>query len=268
MSEPRLRRSSFGSPWPGSPRRPPLHPSYVFRRPTSRVYAPGPSPVPCNSSGARPRTRAGTSLQGPTGQARRRRYDGRATTFVDRGLFDGEEYRYVVVTYDAAGLRSVGVAVIAVPAQPGPQHAETRRSCIEASAADVAARSRRHVLQRAAAPCRSRWLQHEGAQRVAAKNRFQLSRTWRYAGKTQRLSAGTYEWFVWAGLGSRAAQNYSPLLGWSRFTVKPQRASRLWLAHRDDVERCDRPLEALERQLADRLHLDVVLDLGVQALRR
>ena len=45
-------------------------------------------------------------------------YDGRATTFVDRGLVDGEEYRYVVVTYDAAGLRSVGVAVVAVPAQP------------------------------------------------------------------------------------------------------------------------------------------------------
>ena len=52
------------------------------------------------------------------------------------------------------------------------------------------------------------------------KNRFQLRRTWRYAGKTQRLAAGTYEWFVWAGLGPRAAQNYT-LLGWSRFTVKP-----------------------------------------------
>ena len=53
------------------------------------------------------------------------------------------------------------------------------------------------------------------------KNRFQLSRTWRYAGKKQRLTAGTYEWFVWAGVGSRAAQKYTPLLGWSRFIVRP-----------------------------------------------
>ena len=148
-------------------------------------------------------------------------YDGRATTFVDRGLANGEEYRYVVVTYDAAGLRSVGVAVVAVPA---PQVLSTPRH--------GAAVSRPPLLT---------WRRVPGATyynaqllRIAAdgsstkvlsvwpvKNRFQLRRTWRYAGKTQRLAAGTYEWFVWAGLGSRAAEKYSPLLGWSRFAVRP-----------------------------------------------
>ena len=38
------------------------------------------------------------------------------------------------------------------------------------------------------------------------------------------------------------------------------------LAHHDDVERCDRALETLEGHLADRLHLDVVLDFRVETL--
>ena len=39
------------------------------------------------------------------------------------------------------------------------------------------------------------------------------------------------------------------------------------LADGDDVERYDRPLETLERELAGRLHVDVVLDLRVETLR-
>jgi hypothetical protein len=148
-------------------------------------------------------------------------YDGPATTFVDRGLVDGEEYRYVVVTYDAAGLRSVGVAVVAVPARPvlsTPKHGAvvsrppllTWRTV--AGATYYNAQLLRIAADGSSTKVLSVW---------PLKNRFQLSRTWRYAGKTQRLSAGMYEWFVWAGLGSRAAQKYSPLLGWSRFIDRP-----------------------------------------------
>jgi hypothetical protein len=148
-------------------------------------------------------------------------YDGRATTFVDRGLIDGEEYRYVVVTYDAAGLRSVGVAVVAVPAQPvlsTPRHgaAVTRPPLLTWRRVPGATYYNAQLLRIAADGSSTKVLSV-----WPLRNRFQLSRTWRYAGKTQRLSAGTYEWFVWAGLGSRAAQNYSPLLGWSRFIVRP-----------------------------------------------
>ena len=148
-------------------------------------------------------------------------YDGRATTFVDRGLVDGEEYRYVVVTYDAAGLRSVGVAVVAVPSQPvlsAPRHgAAVSKPPLLAWRSVPRATYYNAQLVRIAAD--------GSAKKVLSvwpvKNRFQLRRTWRYAGRTQRLAPGTYEWFVWAGLGARAAQNYSPLLGWSRFTVRP-----------------------------------------------
>ena len=147
-------------------------------------------------------------------------YDGRATTFVDRGLVDGEEYRYVVVTYDAAGLRSVGVAVVAVPARPllgAPKYgaAVSRPPLLTWRSVPRATYYNAQLLRIAA--------DGSGTKVLSAwpvKNRFQLRKTWRYAGKSQRLAAGTYEWFVWAGLGARAAQNYT-LLGWSRFTVKP-----------------------------------------------
>ena len=148
-------------------------------------------------------------------------YEGRATTFVDRGLRDGEEYRYVVVTYDAAGLRSVGVAVVAVPAQPvlsAPRHgaAVSRPPLLTWRSVRGATYYNAQLVRIAADGSGTKVLSV-----WPVKNRFQLRRTWRYAGKTQRLAAGTYEWFVWAGLGARAAQNYSPLLGWSRFVVRP-----------------------------------------------
>ncbi|MDX6423235.1 MAG: hypothetical protein QOI67_706 [Gaiellaceae bacterium] len=147
-------------------------------------------------------------------------YDGRATTFVDRGLTDGEEYRYVVVSYDAAGLRSVGVAVVAVPARPilsAPKHgaAVARPPLLTWRAVPGATYYNLQLLRISANGSGTKVLSQ-----WPVKNRLQLARTWRYGGKTQRLSAGTYEWFVWAGSGSRAAENYSPLLGWSRFVVK------------------------------------------------
>ena len=236
-------------PWPGSPRR-------RAAPPVARV-------PPANVAGLRARPLAGAVqlewraaanasryvvMRSDRAGASNVVYDGRATTFVDRGLFDGEEYRYVVVTYDAAGLRSVGVAVVAVPAQPvlsTPRHgaAVSRPPLLTWRSVQGATYYNAQLLRIAADGSSTKVLSV-----WPLKNRFQLSRTWRYAGKTQRLSAGTYEWFVWAGLGSRAAQNYSPLLGWSRFTLSPQRVSRLGLAYRDDVERCDGALEARERQ--------------------
>jgi hypothetical protein len=50
------------------------------------------------------------------------------------------------------------------------------------------------------------------------------------------------------------------------FSLQPRRLHS-FLAHNDDVERCDRALEALERHLAGGLHLDVVFDFRVETLR-
>ena len=139
---------------------------------------------------------------------------------MDRGLVNGAEYRYVVITYDAAGLRSVGVAVVAVPARPllrSPKHGASvsRPPLLTWFGVSGATYYNVQLLRISAdgggAKLLSTW---------PVKSKLQLRRTWRYGGKSYRLTPGIYEWYVWAGLGPRSAERYSALLGWSRFTVK------------------------------------------------
>lgn len=151
-------------------------------------------------------------------------YDGRATSFVDRGLVNGEEYRYVVVSYDAAGLRSVGVAVVAVPARPvlvAPAHGAgvSRPPLLTWRRVSGAKYYNLQLFRVSASGARTKVLSS-----WPVKPQLRLRKSWRYAGRSQRLTAGSYEWYVWAGFGARAAENYSPLLGWSRFNVR--RATR------------------------------------------
>jgi hypothetical protein len=148
-------------------------------------------------------------------------YDGRATSFIDRGLVNGEEYRYVVVSYDAAGLRSVGVTIVAVPNRsvlisPGHGAGVSRPPLLTWRRIPGATYYNVQLFRVSANGTRAKVLSTWPAQ-----TRLQLRRTWRYGGRTQRLTAGTYEWYLWAGLGSRAAETYSGLLGWTRFNVRP-----------------------------------------------
>jgi hypothetical protein len=48
--------------------------------------------------------------------------------------------------------------------------------------------------------------------------RYALPTTWRYGGRTQRLRAGRYAFFVWAGYGVPAEHRYGKLL--AKGTVK------------------------------------------------
>ena len=51
--------------------------------------------------------------------------------------------------------------------------------------------------------------------------RFQLQRTWRFAGHRYRLKPGGYRWYVWPGFGPRSATNYGRLIGSGKFVVVP-----------------------------------------------
>ena len=151
-------------------------------------------------------------------------YDGRATSYIDRGLVNGEEYRYVVISYDAAGLRSIGVAVVAVPAVPvlvAPAHGASvsRPPLLTWRRVSAASYYNLQLFRVSADGARTKVLST-----WPARTQFRLLRSWRYAGKSRRLAAGSYEWYVWAGFGARAAENYGPLLGWSRFIVRPATA--------------------------------------------
>jgi hypothetical protein len=48
---------------------------------------------------------------------------------------------------------------------------------------------------------------------------LQLRVRWTYLGRQQRLSRGTYRWYVWPGYGRPAARRYGRLLGQSTFTM-------------------------------------------------
>jgi hypothetical protein len=147
-------------------------------------------------------------------------YSGSATTFTDRGLVNGQEYRYVVVAYDRGGNRSVGVAITATPQVP-----------MLLTPRDGARVSRRTVFTwRRVAGARyynfQLFVQRSGStqlQKVLSAwpttTRFRPRATWRFGGRVRRLVPGTYRWYVWPGFGARRDISYGDLLGERGFVV-------------------------------------------------
>lgn len=52
-----------------------------------------------------------------------------------------------------------------------------------------------------------------------AEARFILERRWTYDGRSQRLTAGSYRWYVWPGYGLRSERRFGPLLQQGSFVV-------------------------------------------------
>jgi hypothetical protein len=141
-------------------------------------------------------------------------YKGTATTYTDRGLKNGVEYRYVVVSEDAAGNQSAGVGSAAVPRlnllrspkdgarlKSPPKLVWTRNG--EASYYNVQLfRGEKKIL--------STW---------PVRASMSLKRTWKYQGHRYTLSKGVYRWYVWPGFGSRANVDYGELLGSNSFQM-------------------------------------------------
>jgi hypothetical protein len=141
-------------------------------------------------------------------------YTGSAESFTDRGLVNGLEYRYVVVSVDKAGNSSAGVAVVALPKatllrspkdgarlKKPPKLVWVKNS--EASYYNV-------QIFRGAVKILSTW---------PAKATVKLKRTWKYQGHTYKLTPGVYRWYVWPGFGARSAVDYGELLGFSSFQI-------------------------------------------------
>jgi hypothetical protein len=51
--------------------------------------------------------------------------------------------------------------------------------------------------------------------------RFRMHKKWTFGKKHYQLSRGRYTWYVWPGMGSRAARKYGKLIGKSDFVVSP-----------------------------------------------
>jgi HYR domain len=141
-------------------------------------------------------------------------YNGTKTTYTDRGLKNGVEYRYVVVSQDAAGNRSSGVAAVAMPRLNllrSPKDGARLKAPPKLVWARNAEASYYNVqLYRGQEKILSSWP-------LAAA--LKLKRTWKYEGKRYALAKGVYRWYVWPGFGARAAVDYGELLGSNSFSM-------------------------------------------------
>ena len=141
-------------------------------------------------------------------------YSGTGTSFVDRGLTAGTEYRYLIASFDKTGNRSAGVVIVAVA-----------KAAMLLAPADSARVSRVPTLK---------WKAVTGAayynvQLYRGKSKLlsawptgtslALHLSWKYNGTKYALKPGLYHWFVWPGVGARAAGRYGAPLGDRTFTV-------------------------------------------------
>ena len=141
-------------------------------------------------------------------------YEGTATSFDDRKLRNGVVYRYVIVSVDSTGNRSRGVAFDVRP--------QALRLWAPLDGARVVSRPL-FVW----APVRGASYYNvqvfRGTRKVFSAwpktTRLRMPASWRFGGRRERLTPGTYRWYVWPGFGPRARARYGAALGTSSFTV-------------------------------------------------
>jgi hypothetical protein len=141
-------------------------------------------------------------------------YEGNATSFTDRGLANGIEYRYVVRSADATGNRSAGVAIAVTPRRNylrAPKDGARLKKPPKLTWARNAEASYYNVqLFRGEQKILSRW---------PVRASLKLKRTWKYAGRKYRLTKGIYRWYVWPGYGAPSEADYGELLGSRTFEI-------------------------------------------------
>jgi hypothetical protein len=141
-------------------------------------------------------------------------YRGTGVSFTDKTVRDGVRYRYEIRASDVAG-NMVAKAVTAnvdLPALYRPTAGATVRAPLVLAWEPVKGASYYNIqLYRNKVKVLTFW---------PKAPTFRLGKTWRYAGKLQRLARGKYDWYVWGARGTRAKPQYGKLLGSSSFVVK------------------------------------------------
>ena len=135
-----------------------------------------------------------------------------ADAFLDREVSNHVRCVYRITSFDLAGnvgrVDGVGVA----DADPLPR---LRRRCPLAAARrlEVEVRNATYYnmqVWRDGRKLRSVW---------PGRSQYRLRSSWTFQGRRHMLSGGQVTVYVWAGFGSKAAANYGPLYGQTRFTV-------------------------------------------------
>jgi len=141
-------------------------------------------------------------------------YTGTASRYVDRGLTNGVEYRYVVTAVDAAGNHSAGVAAVIVPRRnllKSPKDgARLKKAPRLLWALDTEAQYYNAQLLLNGKKILSVW---------PVRPAYALKTSWKYEGRKYTLKPGVYTWFVWPGYGARSAVDYGELMGSRTFRI-------------------------------------------------
>jgi hypothetical protein len=143
-------------------------------------------------------------------------YRGAGAAFNDTRLTNGTTYRYVIRSVDAAGNRSVGLAILGSPAAPqllspaAGAKMKAPKKVVFVWAPSSGATYYNLQLFRSGKKVFSAW---------PVANRLTLKKKWTFAKKKRALVKGVYRWYVWPGVGPRSANRYGPVLGGSTFTV-------------------------------------------------
>jgi hypothetical protein len=160
-------------------------------------------------------------------------YDGKARAFTDRDLRQGVKYRYTITAYDDAGNAAAkGLAVKGSSVSKTTKVAATPKRATRATGA--AALTQPRAGARLTGPPLLAWravtkatyynvqLYRNGKKIFSSwpqQTSLRLERTWRFGGRTYRLTPGTYRWYVWPGFGQRSANRYGKLVGTRTFVV-------------------------------------------------
>lgn len=153
-------------------------------------------------------------------------YKGKKASFRDKGLADGVQYRYLFVSYDESGNRSVGVAIVVL--------ARTQLLLAPPNGATVTRPPKLtwkktpgvklHNLQLFYAGRASARTPAAGSYRKVLSvfpkgTSYRLRSSWTFEGKRRTLAKGCYVWYVWPYLSSGT---YGELLGQSEFCYRPK----------------------------------------------
>jgi hypothetical protein len=141
-------------------------------------------------------------------------YTGTASSYLDRSLTNGTEYRYVVRAVDAAGNHSAGVAAVIVP----------RRNLLKSPKDGVRLKTAPTLLWAVDAEAQyyNAQLLLNGKKVLSAwplRPAYALKKSWTFEGRKYTLKPGVYTWFVWPGYGARSAVHYGELMGTRTFQV-------------------------------------------------
>jgi hypothetical protein len=156
-----------------------------------------------------------TRSPGKGGQDSSLVYKGKKRAFSATGLTDGIEYRFVIVTYDKAGNRSAGIAVVALAEQRNLLSPEIGGTITGAT------RFAWRPVKNATYYNIQFWF--KGKKQLSAHptaTHFMLPRTWRYAGAQHRLLPGTWDVYVFPGFGTKSEGRFGKLHVNAEFTVK------------------------------------------------